>query len=419
MPWQRFNDGMGNEWRERTLRELGLENATTREVLEAFEASLHQQRWGRANHLAGDLAHRGGPEVEQVVMRMLATPLARGYRDHNVAWLAGRLRIEAAVPLLVEALPDPAADSRFHHQFAHAALAALGTIGLPEADRAVAAYLRALVASPHARLCHGCLDTAVRSAGRHPGAERVTALRDLVRDERFELWSWDAAFHLVPIADERFTPFFVELLVGPCPAAGLAGLERVATRRARAALIALLHRNPSRRARHQAARAMLLIHGRDDSEPWPLLQSPDPVCRRVAAHMLGRMRPQHVNSYYRLLEDRDARVRGAAATSFGLLAEPRVVRPLVPLLDDPSHDVRARTATALARIAAVRVAEGAAGAAVAGALPRLREMAAADPVPCVRDAAASALRRIGRHASDASSPMADGMAGGIEAAKNR
>jgi HEAT repeat protein len=130
------------------------------------------------------------------------------------------------------------------------------------------------------------------------------------------------------------------------------------------------------------------------------------------------VRPRHFTSYCDLLRDRDARVRGAAATSFGLGGDPATVKMLVPLLGDPSHDVRARTATALARIALARGSEdGAVGSAdadadvgagtnagvvVAAALPKLLEMASGDPVPCVRDAAASALRHLGRQASDAS-----------------
>ena len=115
--------------------------------------------------------------------------------------------------------------------------------------------------------------------------------------------------------------------------------------------------------------------------------SDGPGLRDASVHAMSRVA--------RSLRHTDALVRAQAARSLARLGPPR--RQLAPhlkdlqlalsdtlpgLLGDPSYRVRAATAGALASLGARH------------ALPRLRAVAAEDPVTCVRDAAAAAIRRL-------------------------
>lgn len=364
----------------RALNGLGLEDVPTRDLLETFESTMRDRHRGRHRGLAHELARRGGSEVERFVVRMLgeAGPILR---MNHVVWLAGRLRVEAAVPRLIKMVPDPR-DHRSHPQVAHEGIEALGVIGTPAADRALTRFVAAMTASPLPKLCYECQERVILGMRHSPGPKRVTAVLELIRDPRFRLFNWALAFSLVPIADQRFAPFFVEMLAGPEPRVGLAGLERVATWRAEGALSEVLHRDPDRRSRHQATRALLRFREPDDSGPKRLHQYSSHLAdRRAAAWLFGRVHPNRIWYYRTLLQDADPRVRAEAATSFGLIADPEAVPWLLPLLSDPVHYVRARTATALG------------GFADEASTARLREAANKDVVRCVRDAAAAALRR--------------------------
>jgi HEAT repeat protein len=365
----------------RALHGLGLEGVPTRELLKTLESTMLDRHHGRHRGLAHELARRGGSEVEGFVARALGKGKPLNRMNH-LAWLAGRLRVEGAVPGLIKAVPD-ARDGRVHHpQVAHEAIEALGAIGTPAADRALTRFITAMTASPLSRLCYVCQERVILGMQHSPSAERVTAVLELIRDPRFRLVDWAVAFRLVLIADERFAPFFVEMLAGPEPRVGLAGLERVATWPAEGALVGVLGRDPDRRSGHQATRALLRFHKPSGSIPALLSHyQRHPAERRAAAWLLGRVGPRYSWTYTNLLKDPDPRVRAEAATSFGLIAEPKVLPSLLPLLSDPVHYVRARTATALGAFAD----EKSAG--------RLREAAESDAVRCVRDAAAAALRR--------------------------
>ena len=365
----------------RALHGLGLEGVPTRELLETLGSTMLDRHHGRHRGVAHALARRGGSEVEGFVARALGKGKPLNRMNH-LAWPAGRLRVEGAVPGLIKAVPD-ARDGRVHHpQVAHEAIEALGAIGTPAADRALTRYITTMTASPLSRLCYVCQERVILGMQHSPSAERVTAVLELIRDPRFCLDDWAVAFRLVPIADERFVPFFVEMLAGAEPRVGSAGLERVATWRAQEALIEFIRRDPDRRRRHQATRALLRISKLDHPLPTRLRHDSSHLAdRRVVAWLYGRVPPRGSRLYRYLLRDADPRVRAEAATSFGLIADPEALWWLLPLLSDPVHYVRARTATALGAFAD----EKSAG--------RLREAAENDAVRCVRDAAAAALRR--------------------------
>ena len=378
----RLNDRVENEdlFGMRALNGLGLEAVPTRELLERFESTMRDRHHGRHRGLAHALARRGGGEVERFVVRVLGEDGPVPSSNHLV-WLAGRLRVEDAVPRLIKRMPDPG-ERRTHHQAAHEAIEALGAIGTPAADRALTRFITAMTGSSLPGLCYECQERVILGMQHSPSARRVNAVLELIRDPRLRLNDWAVAFRLVPIADERFAAFFVEMLAGPEPRVGVAGLERVATWRAEGALVEFLRRYPDRRTRHQATRALLRIHKPDRTMPAGLHQySRHPDDLRVAAWLLGRVHPRYIWPDRSLLQNADPRVRAEAATSFGLIADPKVLPGLLPLLSDPVHYVRARTATALGGFADEASAD------------RLREAAEKDVVRCVRDAAAAALRR--------------------------
>ena len=127
------------------------------------------------------------------------------------------------------------------------------------------------------------------------------------------------------------------------------------------------------------------------------LTTPDRRERRLIGSVLAR---HHGYQYYVLVsgvferEAEDVRICRDYAWLLGRLGPPRQRAPrhkelqhalsdtLPGLLGDPPYRVRAATAGALASLGAH------------DALPRLRAVAAEDPVTCVLDAAAAAIRRL-------------------------
>lgn len=83
----------------------------------------------------------------------------------------------------------------------------------------------------------------------------------------------------------------------------------------------------------------------------PLVESPDPAVRMVAAGALGRLdEPRAVPVLTGALSDPEVRVRSRVARSCGVLEHPQAIGPLESALDDEAMAVRREAARALGRI---------------------------------------------------------------------
>lgn len=328
------------------------------------------------------LGRRADP---QDVARAVELLLANGpYGSPYLVMALGLARDPAAVGVLADQLAEAIRRGRDCSERA-LALSRIGT------GDAVAALLRG------AQLCDpdSVPEELVRALCRIGGRS--------VADHVVE-WSaraprmWESAtLSLVAgLADPRLTPFLVEVCAGPHRRIGLKGLRRCATPRAVPALVHMFLTAADRQERRLAGEA--LARNTDGDGLIMLLHAakPEVEVRRDYAWLLGRVVvPTHraATLAARLTKDADPLVRAQAVRSVGQLGhdpaglapryrDPARVFVLGPLLDDDSYRVRAAAATAAARIEDL------------GALPRLAELASADEVACVRDAAAAATRSL-------------------------
>ncbi|MFF2081347.1 HEAT repeat domain-containing protein [Kitasatospora sp. NPDC058162] len=359
------------------------------EMLALYPRALRGRTALMTMTLTRRLIELGDPRAVDVALAALA-PGRGGWANHSVEILyeLGGARV---VPAMVESLPVA---GREELAGSHAVVTALARIGGAAATAGLVRHARWVAARPVGqRRRYGgeaYPETVVWALCRLGTPECVDVVLDLTRTMQI-LWQEATLRSLVPVADERFVPFFLELCAGPHRAVGLAGLERVATERALPVLQQIFFHSPDsdRRSHRSAARALASFGSAISWKlvpgwPWRVADA-DARTRRSFAWILGRVGRGTISRQLpypaALLDDEDESVRGQAATSLGLIGDPQALPGLLAALGDPSHRVRARAATAIGRLG---VDEEAATA--------LAGVAEADPVRCVRDAAAAALR---------------------------
>ncbi|MFE0459293.1 HEAT repeat domain-containing protein [Kitasatospora sp. NPDC058965] len=356
------------------------------DLLALYPRALRGRNSRMANALSRRLIELREPRAVDLALAAL-TPPHSPWRYCAVAVLAA-LGGPEVVPALVTTLPGPGRNDLAGHPDV---VVALGRIGGPAAAEGLLPVADWLVRhADHPRRSEFYVERVAWALCRLGTPECVDAALALTGTMR-ALWNEPTLRALVPVADRRFVPFFLELCAGPQRSVGLAGLERVATKRALAALLCVYRSPDTDRRQHRSATRALASLGSDvywDLGPsrWRT-EGNGARCRRAFAWVLGQAGKAYTSGATRypeaLLGDQDASVRAQAATSLGLIGDPRALHGLLAVLDDPSHRVRARAAGAIARIGADR----------SSAEP-LARVAEGDPVRCVRDAAAAALRTV-------------------------
>nr|WP_095877863.1 HEAT repeat domain-containing protein [Streptomyces sp. TLI_235] len=205
-------------------------------------------------------------------------------------------------------------------------------------------------------------------------------------------WDEELTRAVVRLADDRFVPLLVRLCTEPRPVA-LVALDGLATLHpgpgAVRALVAVFTGSVGDRRVHRAASRALVAAGPAAVAallpyvPWTV--EADRRLRQSLAWFLGRAdcgTRRAVGMLTEFLSDPCSRTRGEAAASLGLRGDPAAGPVLQRALAHPDEGVRARAATALGRVGAHDATE------------QLRQSAAHDPFPTVRDAAAAAVRAL-------------------------
>lgn len=373
---------------------LGRSRETAREVLIQALGPRHH-RWV-ADTAALHLGRLADPQAVDIAIAYLEGP--EPSRTSSAVRLLGHARADRAVPVLAALIPGGARSGVSGLAEAYSALARINT---PRAQAALVAALQ--VADP--RFVSEQAVGALCVTGTPEAVDVVLRLTTTIP----HMWGADTLARVARVADERFTPFLIEVCAGPHRRTGLAGLGRAATTRAVEPLCHMFFTMPDRRERRvagialaQACDAVALItlryapgrHGRDSDElvwrdiAWLLgwVRRTDPQWRldvmlqaaQLCAELLGHddplVRAQAARSLTRLGRSEHSETRHEPTRPIPEL--------LSGLLADPAYRVRAAAAGALASIGAK------------AALPRLREVAVEDAVACVRDAAGAAVRRL-------------------------
>ncbi|MCF2530485.1 HEAT repeat domain-containing protein [Yinghuangia soli] len=384
----------------------GVSAASTAELVAALERDPTASRL--ANQAAARLVRAREAAAADVALRALASP--RPIWAHHAATLLSLLGDERAVPLLAAWL-DEFSRTRPEWQLGSVVIA-LGRFRTPEAQTALIRAVQGWPAESRKAWWAGNESSLLAESLLRMGTPEVLSTVYELSRTMTDPWHSRTYHLLARCGDARFEGFFIEMLAGPDYWAGLVGLQRVATPRAVPALTRIVLESPDRKARYAATRALtrtgrsaLAAHiERPGSAEAGVAQ------RAAAAWSLGAypLDVPGIRSIRRFLGDADAGVRARAADAFGRAPSDALhLYPysefvdahadLLRALDDPWHRVRARAATALGRIACA----GHAWPEEAEALPdvslHLGAVAATDPVACVRDAAAAAVRAIDRH----------------------
>jgi HEAT repeat protein len=361
-------------------------------VLEAFQLVVDvPHHGGYAAQAARQLEKSGYQPAIDWAIEVLRTPRLIMWSNH-AAILVGRVRAERATSALVLAAKTYGAANGCN-QTRHEAIVALARIGTPEAVEVLVELAVDWANRTGTRHCVECavfLSLGLSRLGTEPALEAVHAMTGATtlpgtrsRPEGF--------YAIARTGDARFIPFFIELTAGAHVDAGLAGLQRVATRRAVPALLRILTTEPDRRTRRRAVRALATV-----GEPvrWEIEQCvgrprhPDVEVRRSIAWLHGRVSVRRASTGRGdmriaawLMSDPNDLVRARAAESLGLVGEPATRPEVLKALGDPSYRVRACAATALGRMPH------------AESVKPLWRLATTDSVKCVRDAASAALRK--------------------------
>jgi HEAT repeat protein len=164
------------------------------------------------------------------------------------------------------------------------------------------------------------VEVAVRRLGDGPSAERSRAARVL---ECF--------------ADTRSVPALGAALAdrdASVRGAALDALARFGPDAGATGAVALLVSDPSADVRRRAVRTLGRVVAQPDASVSRAVDDASSAVRREAALLAARLAPERVS---RLLADRDAQVRVAAAGHAGVSAEPAVIQAL---RTDPHPDVR-------------------------------------------------------------------------------
>ncbi|MBR7835415.1 HEAT repeat domain-containing protein [Actinospica durhamensis] len=385
-------------WPERTAFVRALLARSREAALEILTESLDFRHYGWVTDLAvGHLGERADPRAVEIAVAHLER---KGFRSLQAIRLLGLARAEQTVPLLVPFLPGGPRWYKGSQNTAEA-YTALTRIGTEAAHAAVLASLRAVDAQETG-------EEAVRGLCCFGSPEAVDLVFRLTPTIA-RMWEGNTLAAVVKVVDERFTPFLLEVCAGPHRRIGLAGLYRAASERAVQPLCHMFLTTPDRRerrligsviARHRGDAYYYLVAGVYEREAADVR-----ICRDYL-WLLGQVAPSDgvglrdasvhaMSRVARHLRHTDALVRAQAARSLARLGPPRqqlaphlkdlrhaLCDTLPGLLDDPSYRVRAATAGALASLGDH------------DALPRLRAVAMQDPVTCVRDAAAAAIRHM-------------------------
>lgn len=367
---------------------------TAREVL-AESLRLRHSGWV-IDFAVSHLGRLADPQAVDLAIAYLEG--SERHRAGLAARLLGLARAERAVPVLASHV---AGGARTNASGLPEAYWALERIGTPAALTALLAAIR--LTDP--RFTYGHAVEAVCRIGTPEAVDEVLRLTTTIS----RMWGATTLVAVAKIADERFTPFLLEVCAGPHRRIGLAGLGRAATGRAVEPLRHIFFTTSDRRERRIAGIALARACGTLDLvglkyAPHRHGRESDALLWRDFAWLLGRVvrtDPEwRLDAKYEatrlcaeLFEHDDPLVRAQAVRSLTRLGRSEHSVPhieqkwpipelLSGLLSDPSYRVRTAAATALASIGA------------GAALPRLREVAAEDAVACVREAAAAAVRRL-------------------------
>jgi len=354
-----LDDSVSLEW-ERTSTESPLEHA--RRVLMGLYKEQRTSPGKEAALALGRLCTKAIPPLLEALKHQ--DPNVRV----NAAIALSRIGDTAAVPALLPLLKDP--EARVRAQAARS----LGELG----DRRAAQPLVEALRDPEVEV----RKEAVRALGELREPETLGAMLEALKDLPPVRDAAERA--LLEVRDPRAVePLILSLRHRSEEVRRISArlLGAIGDRRAVRPLILAL-KDPASDVRFEATRALQRISGEDygaDQAKWKRWWEIEQAARRIEESVGG----DPVRAYIAALRQPQWAARAYGAKRLGILADPRAVRPLCPLLWDKDETVRLNTAVALGRIADPRAVE-----------PLIAALTDADPR--VQEAAHAALRKICR-----------------------
>jgi len=341
--------------------------------LERIAVDSGEEKFNRLAAVSG-LGRAAHPTVVPALVALLADPDAeiRSAAAIALGWIDNRPAIEA--------LLARATDAGETVQVRVAAITALGRIGDPSVVPAVEGLARAPDPSVRREALVILIESpvGVRVDRVAPG---LALLEDLEQDGYARGL---AAVALGAAKDARAVESLIKVLEDPRRPKGYSELPSPEAQTGQAKTFA----ERLRSLHNLRAHAALALGQIGDPRAVPALRAAlsdaDLIVRIESAAGLGRLKARGaVAGLSQALQDPDARVRQTAAVALGHQGDPAGRSPLRQALDDKDGNVRGQAALALGLLGDQDAREA------------LRKMAEEDPVPSTRQAARTALRKLG------------------------